>query len=79
MIFGIDFDGTFSRDPELFRLFVSALRARGHTAVLVTGRSDEGRFGAEVRCAVGDLMPIVFAGMVWKRKACEKARARVEA
>jgi hypothetical protein len=69
MKFAIDFDRTFSRDPELFRQFVALLRGRGHEAVLVTGRSDDGQWGADVRSAVGDLMPIVFAGTRWKRQA----------
>lgn len=78
MIFGIDFDGTFSRDPALFRGFVALLRAAGHDAVLVTGRSDSGQWGAEVRRAVGDLMPIVFAGADWKRTAAEQAGHKVD-
>ena len=78
MLFGVDFDGTFSRDPELFRGIVAQLRARGHQAVLVTGRSDEGRWGAEVRSVVGDLMPIVFAADGWKREAARAAGYRVD-
>ncbi len=78
MIFGIDFDGTFSRDPKLFHAFVAMLRASGHDCVLVTGRSDEAispggisRWGDDVRRCVGDLMPIVFAGLRWKKHAAK--------
>lgn len=69
MIFGIDYDGTFSADPDAFRELVRGLKARGHICVLVTGRSDEGGWGDVVRMDVGDLMPIVFAANKWKEKA----------
>lgn len=78
MIFGIDFDGTFAADPDLFRGFVAALRARGHEAVLVTGRSDEPPWGDQVRALVGDLLPIVFAADHWKRDAAERAGFKVD-
>lgn len=73
MTIGIDYDGTFNADPELWRGFIIHAASRGHNCVCVTGRSDEGEYGAEVRRAIGDLMPIVFAGMVWKSKAAEGA------
>jgi hypothetical protein len=73
MLFGIDYDGTFSRDPPLFRALVSSVRARGHDVVLVTGRSDVAPWGDEVRKAVGGLMPIVFAADGWKRDAAAQA------
>lgn len=84
LLFGIDFDGTFSADPGLFRAFVKLLRERGHDAVLVTGRSDEGRWGADVRREVNGLMPIVFAGTAtgpgtgMKQSAAEAAGYRVD-
>ncbi len=78
MIFAIDYDGTLSRDPDGFRLLVELLRGRGHTCVLVTGRSDEGQWGNEVRRAVGGLMPIVFSSGGWKATAAERAGHRVD-
>lgn len=73
MLVAIDFDGTFARDPSLFRSIVALIRAHHHDAVLVTGRSDEGPWGDEVRAAVDGLMPIVFAGGAWKREAAMAA------
>ena len=69
MTIGIDYDGTFSEDPDLWRTFVGHAVARGHKCVCVTGRGDEEKMSAEVRHAVGSLMPIVFAGTAWKRDA----------
>ena len=81
MLFAIDYDGTFSRAPEFFREMVLNGHAAGHRFVMVTGRSDEGQWGAEVRNAVADLvavMPIVFAADGWKRTAAHAAGYRVD-
>lgn len=76
-LFAIDYDGTWSADPELFETFVALLRTRGHDAILVTGRSDSGRWGAEVRAAVRSV-PIVFAANKWKREAAKAAGYKVD-
>lgn len=78
ILHGIDYDGTFSADPDYYRAVVALGRSRGHDYVLVTGRSDEGQWGAEVRRDVGDLMPIVFAANGWKREAAERAGYKVD-
>ena len=78
MLIAIDYDGTFSRDPVLFRALVALGRRMGHAFVLVTGRSNEGQWGAEVRREGGDLMPIVFAANGWKRAAAERAGHKVD-
>lgn len=46
--------------------------------MLVTGRADEGPWGAEVRRAVGGLMPIVFAAGRWKASAAKAAGYKVD-
>ena len=68
MTIAIDFDNTWTRDPEFWAETVKRGRERGIEFVIVTGRSDEGVFGAQVRRAIQDI-PIVFAAMEWKRKA----------
>lgn len=76
--FAFDYDGTWTRDPEGLRAVVKLLQGRGHTCILLTGRSDEERWGHEVRAAIGDLMPIVFAGNTWKRDAALAAGYKVD-
>lgn len=79
LIFGIDFDNTWSADPDLLALFVESLRTRGHSAVIVTGRSDVGMFGIEVQRAVESLgIPIVFAARRWKRAAALEEGFKVD-
>lgn len=71
--FAIDFDGTFTADPELFETFVAILRARGHRCVMITGRRDEGKIGSVVRGMVKGLMPIIFSDGLTKREAARLA------
>jgi hypothetical protein len=37
---GIDFDDTYSRDPELWDAFIASAKARGHKVVCVTCRPE---------------------------------------
>jgi hypothetical protein len=74
LTFGIDFDGTFAADPELFRCIIKAITNHHHKVVFVTGR-DESR-SEEVRDLIGRTFgseashfSIVFAGAKWKKEA----------
>ena len=71
MIIAIDYDGTYSSDPSMFDAIIHLMKAKGHQVILVTGRSEE--FGLDVKDAIGDMIPIVFAGTKWKRVAAMAA------
>ena len=38
MLIALDYDGTYTADPELWDLFISAARQRGHEVKIVTMR-----------------------------------------
>lgn len=76
--FAIDYDKTYTLDPGAFRAIVCLLKNLGHRCVLVTGRSGDGQWGQEVRDAIGDLMPIVFADGSWKATAAERAGYKID-
>ena len=82
MLFGIDFDNTFSADPALFHSFLDLLTARGHKAVIVTGRSKPtGKGGLSeflVEVVTKGRLPIVYAGMKFKRLAATEAGYNVD-
>ncbi len=78
MIVGIDFNHTFSADPEAFSNFIKELQSHGHTVVMITSRSEWTPQGTEVKEAVGNLLPIVFAGEVWKKEAAEAKGYKVD-
>lgn len=77
MIIAIDYDNTLTADPEGWTQFIKMMQARGHEVVCVTGRSDIGEWGEEVRREIGGLVKIVFSGNQWKRAAAEKAGWKV--
>lgn len=78
MNIAIDFDGTFSRDPSFFIDVIDAGERCGHKFLIVTGRSDIGDMGVQVRRLVGDRVPIIFAGPDWKRDAVRKRGLTVD-
>lgn len=79
MNFGIDYHGTYSRDPEGFAALVKLLQSRGHKCFLVTGIADENDFySKEVRVAIGDTMPIIFTAGAWKRRFVEALEIRID-
>ena len=39
-LFGIDYDATYSDDPELFDEFIRLAKSRGHHVVIVTYRDE---------------------------------------
>ena len=78
LVYAFDYDGTWSADPDGSRLMVELLRGRGHTCILVTGRSESGPYGADVKQAIGDLMPVIFAAGGWKDSAAKRAGYTVD-
>ena len=71
MIFGIDYDGTFSEDPDFFLDLITLMKAYGHQAVIVTQRSSEWD-RHDVDKNVNGKIPVVFAGEKWKNVAAKE-------
>lgn len=68
MIIAIDYDNTYSADPETFNKVIKLFQDAGHTVICVTGR-DDGVMGEPVNNSIGKLAPVIFAGSVSKRTA----------
>lgn len=69
--FSIDFDGTFTVDPELFRALVVLLQRRGHRVILTSQRCRQ--FLPEIEEALGNVrLPIVFASGLSKEAAARE-------
>lgn len=71
IVFGLDYDATFTADPDLWRQFIGDAQRRGHIVVCVTGRRTPPDFSREPR--MPDSVPIVCAGADYKRHAAAKA------
>lgn len=72
MTVGLDYDMTITLDPELWREWVELLRAKGHVLVIVTGRVAQPPFCdpvEEFARSFNPPVPIVFAGLMWKKQA----------
>lgn len=67
---GLDYDRTFTADPELWRRFIGDAQRSGHRVVCVTGRRAVPDFGREPR--LPDSVPIVLAAGEWKRHAAAR-------
>ncbi len=69
--FAIDFDNTFTRDPELFKMFIRICEQRGHKCYIVTMRAGRGDAKAQVEAALAEAgvdVPIVYCHHTFKRK-----------
>lgn len=73
MLVSIDYDETWTQDPDLWRTFAYLLKRRGHTIILVTNRRVNPTCAAEISRAVGgNVGEIIFAGPRPKREAAAK-------
>lgn len=77
MIIAIDYDNTYTADPETFNKVIATFKEAGHDVICVTGR-DDGVLGVPVRNSIGKLVSIIFAGSKWKREAAKKCGSLVD-
>lgn len=76
MLIAIDYDKTWTADPELFESFVRDLKKAGHQCICITSR-DEDTPDNKLANSIGKYMKIVYAAGQSKRRAAEKARYTV--
>lgn len=66
--FGVDYDGTWSSDPDAFEAIAALLISRGHRVVVVTARASG---HVQVRRAVGSCVHrVIFTSGRPKRAYC---------
>lgn len=70
MIIAIDYDNTYSADPDTFNKVIECFRQGGHTVICITGRS--ANMGQPVLDSIGKLIPVIFSGPLYKREAAIK-------
>jgi len=75
--FGIDFDKTYTADPELFSMFISNALMRGHKVVIVTAKDASSSW--KVDAVLTPKVPVVYAGLFrWKEEAAREAGFEVD-
>lgn len=65
----VDFDETYTADPELFDLFIACAKAKGHDVRIVTYRTRGNDFDIDEVCAKLGIKALFTAGMQ-KRHYC---------
>jgi hypothetical protein len=79
MIISLDFDDTFTSDPQAWSNVVDALVASGHEVVCISGRSDDDANRAELRQALPDSVERIYlCGSVSKKHYSEKNAIQVD-
>jgi hypothetical protein len=80
VIISIDFDETWTQDPEAWRTFARLLQRRGHTVIVTTNRYPLPLVAQEVYASVRTkaVRDIIFAGAKPKREAARERGYRVD-
>lgn len=68
MVIALDYDGTYTLDPEFWFSFIQKCRDLGHTIIIATQRTVE----RPVEIKLPELIPVVYCGGLTKREACRK-------
>lgn len=69
MIISIDYDHTYTADPELWRQFIRSCQFHGHTVICTTGRKERPS-GREV--TLPPEIPVICAHNEWKALAAAR-------
>ena len=69
-VFSLDFDDTFTADPELWTHFINKAQVLGHSVYIVTARDNSESNLREIKNAVGSGVPVIMTGNQQKRSHC---------
>lgn len=81
MNISIDFDDTYTRDPDMWDLFVLMAQNRGHTVYCVTARGQRGLDESEVVDTIGRLIGkdnCIFTDGRPKQKFCWDQKIQID-
>ena len=70
LLISLDFDNTFTADPDFWLTFISMCHLRGHTVVVITARRESFENRRELEEATG--IPVYFAYDVPKKLFAEQ-------
>ena len=73
MLFALDYDGTYTADPELWNVFIENAQARGHEVIIATMRYEQ----TEADIVKMQLADKVDAIVFTNRKAKKSAVRRI--
>lgn len=76
--FAIDYDGTISAHPELFKKFIMDIFQSGNLAVIVTMRYDDSSEHIPSHHLPSMPVPILYTGRRAKQSFCEDAGMKID-
>jgi len=68
MMFSLDYDETFSADPDFWRKFIELARSNNHQVIMITRRFNHGDHGPITDDVLG--VEIVYTANTAKRDFC---------
>ena len=78
MNIAIDFDDTYTADPELWDGFIKLCKSRGHSCFIVTMRSDNKNNRDRVNSTLINSIPVVYCGGRWKKNIVESHEIKID-
>lgn len=79
MNIALDYDNTFTLDPESWIAFIKLMQVHNHTVYCVTNRlGSHKEQSEEVRKHLRHIIPIIFAGNFSKREAVDFAKIKID-
>lgn len=76
MLISLDYDDTFSADPDFWRKFIESAKAHGHAVICITSRFESFENRRELESATG--LKVIFCEHNYKRETAEKLGHRVD-
>jgi hypothetical protein len=67
---GLDWDGTFTLDPEFWGKFITMCKNHGHDVRIITLRTPE--MADEYLTAIGHIIPVIYTSNKQKREHCDE-------
>lgn len=73
----LDFDDTYTADPDMWRQFIKLAHKRGHQVYICTMRYDQGVEKDEVEAEINGLAPVIYCCRTFKEKVCAKLGIKI--
>jgi len=74
MLIALDFDGTYTADPELWDMFIKQSRERGHEVIIATMRYADSLESVGVECILKDKVDRI----IYTNRKAKKSSVRVQ-
>ncbi len=78
MNIAIDYDNTYTLDPNFWNMFIETTKKSGHKVYCVTNRNTSAELAEPVLQSIGKYCPVIFAGDDWKSNAVRQQGIQID-